>query len=1366
MPSAPRTTHASKTSALVLALMLAFTTITLVAPTASAIGPNQNDFGTGFDLPDNMSGINSTFVANISGLAPLFFSDFGEFDVNDDQDWVAINLSANEGVALELSFNSTYTSSNGSTYTNDFDIEIYDVNGNSMDSSYMFNPELVSTNNSATPHGGTVYVQMYRYSGYGFFTLDIWTFSTSSGNGTGGGNGTSPPSNCAGSGTLVSDILESNDATSTATQASMLPLSCTGLSIHNSLDSDYFEVDMITGVTYYANITFNGANGDIDTEWTSAAGAYLSSSGSTGNIESMTVLSSTNQTTYLRVYGYSGATNVYDISITTNLPGGGQTFESVEVTMNSTTDSLLEFTGLTVGNSYAYNYSSAQFFISSPDNWSASTNGTLNATATTMMVNATLPTPVVEESEYCSVSVLKDTTGAMLDEDYDCIYIEMLEIDVTSSTTGEIYASNLTMYTDYTIWWLVYDIVEFDNNFTNSMDVDVALSASVVDQVNVTFSTDTVTDKSWQITWNGPTTMNDHGFVAFLSFNNTQVNLTSNTGAIGIHNDEFIPQLPSMLIDSYSTSSTSATNDIMVKGSDLVTGDQYKYQILVTDAAGASHASSALMNFTATAQNMSMPTFTYATPNMSGIYCAVVNLYSDVNVQLIGDSDCFSLTLDDDNDGVANEYDLCANTAAGATVDMNGCELSQKDSDGDGYNDLIDAFPTDSSQYSDLDGDGYGDNATGNSPDAFPLDSSQWDDQDGDGYGDNPNGNSSDAFPYDPTQWSDQDGDGYGDNAAGNYADEYPTDSTQWEDSDGDGYGDNPTGNNGDAFPADSSQWADQDGDGYGDNPTGTSPDGFPNDSTQWEDSDGDGYGDNPTGNNGDAFPTDSTQWFDQDGDGYGDNQAGNDPDAFPMDGTQWQDADGDGYGDNQNGNSADRFPAEPSQWFDDDGDGYGDNPNGDTPDQCLNTPAGQTVDSKGCSAQQKDDDLDGVTNDLDACPTTPAGETVDETGCSGSQEDGDNDGVMDAFDACPMTPLGSAVDAAGCADTQRDTDGDSINDQLDECPSTPPSSLVNGIGCSAAERDTDEDGINDMDDLCPTTAAGEEVDENGCSDAQRDDDNDAIWNSDDACPDTDVGQVTDSTGCAENQIDDDEDLIDNTIDSCPATPQGEQVNNRGCADSQLDTDNDNINNNKDLCPDTDEEHGVDLDGCSEYQKDDDEDGVKNIDDDCPLSPTGSIVFDDGCALTQMDTDQDGINDAEDDFPLDRNETTDTDGDGISDTYDYYPDDPTRSEQASESGGNGGLIIAVVALLIFIAIAALLVVRRNQDATDASPFAEQQYMDSATDSNMQYEEVKELPSIAQESQQWEENGVNWSKAADGSLSYYDAESGAWIAYEQ
>ena len=54
---------------------------------------------------------------------------------------------------------------------------------------------------------------------------------------------------------------------------------------------------------------------------------------------------------------------------------------------------------------------------------------------------------------------------------------------------------------------------------------------------------------------------------------------------------------------------------------------------------------------------------------------------------------------------------------------------------------------------------------------------------------------------------------------------------------------------------------------------------------------------------------------------------------------------------------------------------------------------------------------MDGVSDADDACPDTPAGETVDTVGCSSSQEDADNDGVMDAFDACPNTPLGAVVD-------------------------------------------------------------------------------------------------------------------------------------------------------------------------------------------------------------------------------------------------------------------------------------------------------------------------------------------------------------------
>ena len=67
------------------------------------------------------------------------------------------------------------------------------------------------------------------------------------------------------------------------------------------------------------------------------------------------------------------------------------------------------------------------------------------------------------------------------------------------------------------------------------------------------------------------------------------------------------------------------------------------------------------------------------------------------------------------------------------------------------------------------------------------------------------------------------------------------------------------------------------------------------------------------------------------------------------------------------------------------------------------------------------DDDGDGVANDSDSCPDTPAGEAVDSEGCSDSQRDDDNDGVANGADLCPDTPAGEAVDSEGCSESQRD---------------------------------------------------------------------------------------------------------------------------------------------------------------------------------------------------------------------------------------------------------------------------------------------------------------------------------------------------------
>ena len=1354
----------SRACSLILLLLMS-SMMTAFAPGVQAVGPNQNDLNSGTDLPDNTSVNITNYIFGSS------YSGTGELDWGDDSDFLRVALTSTQGLSASLSFPSTTTFTNGTTVTNDFDLILYDSSLNTMDSSWSSNPETVSTNASSSGHGGMVYIEIFRFDGSGTWslTLNKFTVSSTGGNGSSGSlsNGSSPPSPCTGNATTSSDILEPNDTPSAATLASLLPLTCTGLSIDSTTDIDYFEVVMVTGTTYYVNITFTHTIGDIDAGWDTASGTNLDTSTSVSNVESMQVTALANQTTYIDVYPYLGLgtttfANTYDIEISTDNPGGGQTFERVEVTLHNTTNATLAFSGLTAGVTYNYNHTFGQEFIDTSQVWNTSTSGSFNATGTTHAVNISVQA-TTGESAMMAYASLSDSSGTMLDNDMDSLYIETLVTTVTSSTSGELTLSNLSSTASYELGWYVMDDVLFQANFSQTNDLMMAMNASLVDSdvMNVSGLSST----TYQVNWTGPTTMNDHLFYAHLSPTGTAVDHDSGANMSGVHLSEFVPQLPALVIASYSSSSTATTNNVQAKGMDLVVGDSYQYHYRVTDASGANLATSSMTSFTATAQNMSISTFTYNTPNASGTYCVVIDLYSSASVQLIGDSDCFQIVRDDDGDGVSNEADSCPNTATGATVDQFGCALSQKDTDGDGYNDAVDAFPSDSTQYSDMDGDGYGDNASGNNPDAFPTDASQWSDVDGDGYGDNSNGTMPDAFPTDPTQWSDADGDGYGDNASGNNPDAWPADPTQWADLDGDGYGDNPSGTNGDAFPNDATQWADGDGDGYGDNPNGTTPDAYPTDATQWKDTDGDGYGDNPTGNNGDAFPNDSTQWSDGDGDGYGDNQAGTNPDAFPADSTQWSDADGDGYGDNPAGLNPDDFPNDATQWRDADNDGYGDNANGNNPDLCLGTPAGEAVDTNGCSLSQLDEDMDGVSDAVDACPNTPAGEAVDNVGCSSSQEDADSDNVMDAFDACPNTPLGAQVDAAGCALSQLDTDGDTIKDDRDQCPTTTAGLPVNGVGCAASERDTDGDGVMDSSDTCDYTPLGESADMYGCSPSQKDDDGDGVTNDIDNCPGTENALLVDMLGCATNQRDTDSDQISDAIDECAATPAGQQVDAVGCADSQKDADRDNVANDKDLCPDTPVTQTVDVDGCSNQQKDDDKDGVNNHIDACPNTSSGELVDPDGCALTQLDSDGDGVSDALDAFKFDANESVDTDGDGVADRWDAYPEDPSRSQAEAESSGNGMLYAIITVLLLLLAGGAGFVYTRQSNGQQG-PFAhDSSSTDGATEANMA-QDPKAIPDLEQASpQQWEENGVHWSRDANGQLSYYNQDVGAWLPYE-
>ena len=321
-----------------------------------------------------------------------------------------------------------------------------------------------------------------------------------------------------------------------------------------------------------------------------------------------------------------------------------------------------------------------------------------------------------------------------------------------------------------------------------------------------------------------------------------------------------------------------------------------------------------------------------------------------------GDWVCDIVDVDDDNDGVDDDYDCAPYDASISSLDCNGV------CGGSSFLDACGVCDGDDSTCADCAGVPNGDaviDACGvctNDPSSCGIDS------DGDGVDDD-----DDAFPDDSTEWSDTDGDGVGDNADTDDDDDGWSDQDEVvcgselldsgsvpADSDADGEcdaldpddDDDGVVDSDDAFPSNPTEWADTDGDGIGNNADG--------------DDDGDGWGDSTESDcgsdpmDGEVSPKDidgdgacNIQDPDDDGDGVADEN-----DAFPLDNAEWLDTDGDGLGDNSDqDDDGDQFvdeyesecmsdPLDPnSSPSDSDGDGicdamdvFDDNDSNDTP--------------------------------------------------------------------------------------------------------------------------------------------------------------------------------------------------------------------------------------------------------------------------------------------------------------------------------------------------------------------------------------------------------------------------------------------------
>ena len=666
---------------------------------------------------------------------------------------------------------------------------------------------------------------------------------------------------------------------------------------------------------------------------------------------------------------------------------------------------------------------------------------------------------------------------------------------------------------------------------------------------------------------------------------------------------------------------------------------------------------------------------------------------------------------DQDGDGYGDNAsgvnaDNCPTTFGTSTELGN---LGCSDLDNDGYADSDDAFPNDSTQWSDTDGDGFGDESTGTNPDACPtvagtstIDRYGCPDSDADGASDEDlsgtNGpvwtiaDGADILPNDASQWEDTDGDGYGDNPTGTDGDGCPSqfgtstvDRNGCPDSDSDGISDADSTwtvlHGADAFPSDPTQSADTDGDGYGDNASGTNPDGCPTqygDSTidriGCPDSDGDGISDADglwnVSQGADAFRYDATQSVDSDGDGYGDNASGNYPDACPAEfGDSWQnstlgcpDTDQDGWADIQ-----DTHPDDITQWSDIDGDGYGDNPGGTTPDACPGANGNSTKGNRyGCV----DTDGDGWDDIVDELPNVKH-QWLDQ------DADGFGDNATGPQpDACPGVPGTSTVDRYGCVDG----DGDGISDENDAFPADPTRS-----------SDADGDGFDDLEDGCMLVAGNSTVDRFGCTDSDGDgySDGDTQWttvNGSDAFP-NEASQHADqdSDGYGDN-------VVGFEADDCPTTPGTSFRDIFGCDDEDADGMSDASDaflgeptqwNDSDGDGYGDEENGTQGDACPGVAGtstndvygcvDSDGDGYSDINDVWPDDSTqwydedmdgfgdeSSGTAPDQCPdeygtafrgilIGCPDTDGDGYADDEDAFPYHDSQHLDSDGDGWGD---------------------------------------------------------------------------------------------------------------------
>ena len=484
---------------------------------SSATNNSQNDAGSGGDAGNNTT--NAVTLTPGNSQSYIGWAD----DTTDPQDVYEVVIPTGKLLNATMSFPNT----NSST---DMDLYLTDTGLNTLDYSWYSNPEGVTTAGTNHSAGGvTVYIAVVAYTGYAQYNLTVHMWTPASANNN---------QNDAGSG---------GDAGGAPTNATTLNPGTmsqyNGYGNNNSDILDVYNVSIPSGKNLSASLSHSsGIDFElylIDSSWT-----FFIDQSWTSNPETVstvgTNMSGGGINVYIAVFSsvsagnYSLTVNIFTNSTQTNSP-------SITVMMSDKNSASVYLNNLTVGSSYSVDYSVYEYPIGQTG---SVTNSSIyfSANATSMWDNKSFSHSDVE-GDYGIIAILNSGSGSYLDLDYELIYFEMLQANVTNRTAGSFTASNLTSTNSYSMYWEVYD---------NSTNTTVDYGWNNFSGVSNYYSA---------LSWTAPSTANEHIL---------ETVLTESSGLLsGYHEYSFYPPVHSIMVSSWTNNANATNNTVGVSMSNL-----------------------------------------------------------------------------------------------------------------------------------------------------------------------------------------------------------------------------------------------------------------------------------------------------------------------------------------------------------------------------------------------------------------------------------------------------------------------------------------------------------------------------------------------------------------------------------------------------------------------------------------------------------------------------------------------------------------------------------------------------------------------------------------------------------------------------